>query len=127
LSKRFLDPIREATAAGNSSIFSSGIEPGFGCDLFPIALMTMSHTVYSVRGIEITNYSEYPVEWDVRELFGFGQPLDYQGGLKQPGVLRWGGVPPSPWSPTRWVCSSTRFGKRANSCPRRATCTRRAG
>lgn len=90
LSKRFLDPIREATAAGRSSIFSSGIEPGFGCDLFPIALMTMSHKVYAVRGIEITNYSEYPVEWDVRELFGFGQPLDYQGGLKQPGVLRWG-------------------------------------
>ena len=52
--------------------------------------MTMSHKVYSVRGIEITNYSEYPVEWDVRELFGFGQPLDYQGGLKQPGVLTWG-------------------------------------
>lgn len=90
LSKRFLDPIREATAKGNSSIFSSGIEPGFGCDLFPIALMTMSHRVYSVRGIEITNYSEYPVKWDVHELFGFGQPLDYQGGLKQPGVLRWG-------------------------------------
>ncbi|OMC29599.1 hypothetical protein A5740_17785 [Mycobacterium sp. GA-1841] len=90
LSKRFLDPIRTACGAGNSSIFSSGIEPGFGCDLFPIALMTMSHTVYSVRGIEITNYSEYPVEWDVRELFGFGQSLDYQGGLKTPGVLKWG-------------------------------------
>lgn len=90
LSRRFLDPLREAAAAGNSSIFSSGIEPGFGCDLFPIALMTMSHSVYSVRGIEITNYSSYPVEFDVRELFGFGQPLDYQGGLMRPGVLRWG-------------------------------------
>lgn len=43
-----------------------------------------------MRGIEITNYSEYPVRWDVRDLFGFGQPLDYQGGLKQPGVLKWG-------------------------------------
>jgi hypothetical protein len=90
LSDRYLDPIREATRAGSSSMFASGIEPGFGCDLFPIALMTMSHSVYSVRGIEISNYSQYPVEFDMRELFGFGQPLDYQGGLKAPGVLRWG-------------------------------------
>ena len=90
LSERYLEPIREAARAGNSSIYSSGIEPGFGCDLFPIALLTMSHRVFSVRGIEITNYSEYPVEFDVRELFGFGQPLDYQDGLKRPGVLKWG-------------------------------------
>lgn len=90
LSERYLQPLREAARAGNSSVFASGIEPGFGCDLFPIALMTMSHKVYRVRGIEITNYSEYPVQFDVRELFGFGQPLDYQGGLKRPGVLRWG-------------------------------------
>jgi hypothetical protein len=26
----------------------------------------------------------------MRELFGFGQPLDYDGGLKVPGTLRWG-------------------------------------
>jgi hypothetical protein len=90
LSERFLEPIRAATREGGSTVFSSGIEPGFGCDLFPISLMTMSHKVYSVRGIEITNYSNYPVEFDVRELFGFGQPLDYQGGLKRPGVLTWG-------------------------------------
>ncbi|MDT5237295.1 MAG: hypothetical protein QOF47_3282, partial [Mycobacterium sp.] len=90
LSERYLDAIRQAAHAGSSSIFSSGIEPGFGGDLFPIALMTMSHKVYSVRGIEITDYSRYPVEFDMRELFGFGQPLDYQGGLKSPGVLTWG-------------------------------------
>ena len=87
---RVTDTIRGAAEAGQSSLFSSGIEPGFGADLFPIALMSMSHKVYSVRGIEITNYSEYPAEYDMRELFGFGQPLDYQGGLKMPGVLRWG-------------------------------------
>ncbi len=71
----------EATRAGSSTIYSSGIEPGFGCDLFPIALMSMSHTVYSVRGLEITNYSQAGSEFDMRELFGFGQPLDYQGGV----------------------------------------------
>jgi hypothetical protein len=87
---KVVDKIRAAAESGGSSLFSSGIEPGFGADLFPIALMSMSHKVYSVRGIEITNYSEYPAEYDMRDLFGFGQPLDYQGGLKAPGVLRWG-------------------------------------
>jgi hypothetical protein len=87
---KVIDAIRSAAEAGQSSLFSSGIEPGFGADLFPIALMSMSHKVYSVRGIEITNYSEYGAEYDMRELFGFGQPLDYQGGLKAPRTLRWG-------------------------------------
>jgi len=90
LSKRYRDAILEATRAGSSTIYSSGIEPGFGCDLFPIALMSMSHTVYSVRGLEITNYSQAGSEFDMRELFGFGQPLDYEGGVRSPGVLRWG-------------------------------------
>jgi hypothetical protein len=87
---KVIDAIRGAAEAGRSSLFSSGIEPGFGADLLPIALTTMSHKVHSVRGIEITNYSEYPNAYDMRELFGFGQPLDYQGGLKRPGTLRWG-------------------------------------
>lgn len=87
---KVIDTIRATAEAGRSSLFSTGIEPGFGADLFPIALMSMPHKVYSVRGIEITNYSEYPTEYDMRQLFGFGQPLDYQGGLKTPGTLRWG-------------------------------------
>ncbi|MEN8159330.1 MAG: hypothetical protein ABFS41_04565 [Myxococcota bacterium] len=92
LPERYLAPIREACEKGGASIFASGIEPGFGCDLFPVALMTMSHTVHRVRGTEIYDYSRYPVAWDMRELFGLGKPLDYTGGLKQPGAIRagWG-------------------------------------
>jgi len=92
LPERYTEPIKQACERGKSAIFSSGIEPGYGCDLFPIALMTMSHKVYRVRGTEIYDYSDYPVVWDMRELFGLGQPMDYQGGLKQPGVIRagWG-------------------------------------
>jgi hypothetical protein len=92
LPERYLEPIRKACEHGRSAIYASGIEPGFGCDLFPIALLTMSHRVYAVRGIEIHDYSKYPVAWDMRELFGFGQPLDYAGGLRRAGTLRagWG-------------------------------------
>ena len=92
LPERYLRPILEACERGRSAIYSSGIEPGFGCDLFPIALMTMSHKVYRVRGTEIYDYSRYPGAWDMRELFGLGQSMSYTGGLKQPGAIRagWG-------------------------------------
>jgi hypothetical protein len=92
LSERYVAPLREAALSGNSSLFSSGIEPGFGCDLLPIALSSMSHTVYSIRGLEITNYSEYPVVSEMRDMFGLGQPLDYEGGLRIPGAITigWG-------------------------------------
>ncbi len=92
VSERFLAPLKEACEAGKSAIYSTGIEPGFGCDLFPIALLTMSHKVFKVRGLEIHDYSHYPVAWDMRELFCFGQPLDYQGGLRRPGsiIAGWG-------------------------------------
>jgi len=92
LPERFLAPLRRSCERGGTAIFSSGIEPGFACDLFPIALMTMSHRVYRVRGTEIYDYSQYPSAWDMRELFGLGQPMDYPGGLKQPGVITagWG-------------------------------------
>jgi len=86
----FFAPIVEAAREGGSSVFSSGVEPGFGCDLLPVALTTMSHSVRSVRGLEITNYSEYPVVSDVHEMFGFGQPMDYRGGLRTPGLITMG-------------------------------------
>lgn len=82
--------IVDAAHAGNASIYSSGIEPGFGCDLFAAALTSMSHRVFSVRGLEITDYSRDITIYEMRELFGFGQPLDYQGGIKIPGVIKFG-------------------------------------
>ena len=50
--------MRESTVAridasaqrGHSSIYSTGIEPGFGCDLLAVAMTSMSSRVYSIRG-----------------------------------------------------------------------------
>ena len=77
---------------GGSSIYATGIEPGFGCDLFAVALTSMSSRIYSIRGLEITDYSRDNLVYEMRELFGFGQPLDYQGGVMMPGVITvgWG-------------------------------------
>ena len=82
--------INEAGKRGNSSIYSTGIEPGFGCDLLAVALTSMSSRVYSVRGLEITDYSRDTLDYEMRELFGFGQPLGYQGGVKMPGIITFG-------------------------------------
>lgn len=82
--------IVDAAHQGGASIYSSGIEPGFGCDLFAVALSSMSNRIYSVRGLEITDYSRDNTLYEMRELFGFGQPLDYRGGIMTPGVIRFG-------------------------------------
>ena len=85
-----LTRIVDAARQGGASIYSSGIEPGFGCDLFAAALSSMSNRVYSIRGLEITDYSRDNTLYEMRELFGFGQSLDYQGGIVQPGVIKFG-------------------------------------
>jgi 2,4-diaminopentanoate dehydrogenase len=85
-----LKRIIDAGHQGNASIYSSGIEPGFGCDLFAAALTSMSDRVFSVRGLEITDYSRDNTIYEMRELFGFGQPMDYSGGIKVPGVIKFG-------------------------------------
>ena len=54
-----------------SSIYSSGIEPGFGCDLLAIAMASMSNRIYSIRGLEITDYSRDNTVYEMRELVRF--------------------------------------------------------
>ncbi len=67
-----------AAERGGASIYASGIEPGFAGDQFVLTLMTMSKRVRSVRVQELFCYSGYPVEFVMREVFGFGQPLEHQ-------------------------------------------------
>jgi hypothetical protein len=85
-----LTRLSDSADRGNSSIYSTGIEPGFGCDLFAVALTSMSSRIYSIRGLEITDYSRDNLVYEMRELFGFGQRLDYQGGVMMPGVITFG-------------------------------------
>jgi 2,4-diaminopentanoate dehydrogenase len=82
--------IIDSAIKGGSSIYSTGIEPGFGCDLLAVAMASMSNRIYSIRGLEITDYSRDNTVYEMRELFGFGQPMDYQGGITMPGVITYG-------------------------------------
>jgi 2,4-diaminopentanoate dehydrogenase len=71
------DRLEEAAARGRSTLYASGIEPGFAGDQFVLTLLTMSRSVTSVRVQEIFGYQDYPVEFMMREVFGFGHTLDH--------------------------------------------------
>jgi hypothetical protein len=78
-----LDPVlRErlegACRRGGSTIFSTGIEPGFASDLLPYNLLTLVDELDVLHIQEIADYSHYGVEYVQRQVFGFGQPLGFE-------------------------------------------------
>lgn len=72
-----LRPVEDACREGASSYFASGIDPGWGNDLLPLLLTGFTSEFSEVRAQEIFDYSSYEAEAAVRELIGFGMPMDY--------------------------------------------------
>lgn len=81
-----LDRLERAARAGGTTLFASGIEPGFAGDLLPLTLLTMSSRVRSVRTQELFTYADYPVAFTLFEVFGFGKPRDHRSIMELPGV-----------------------------------------
>jgi len=83
-----------ATAAGTGGVtfYASGIEPGFAADHLPLTLATQSRRIEAIRCSEIFLYHEYPVAFMMREVMGFGLPLDFDAMLAMPGsqAAAWG-------------------------------------
>lgn len=88
------EPIREAAAAGNASIFVNGVDPGFANDWLPLVMTSVSERIEEVRCMEILDYSTYDQPMVLFDIMGFGRPLDDTPMLLQPGVLTfaWGSV-----------------------------------
>jgi 2,4-diaminopentanoate dehydrogenase len=89
-----LDPIATASERGGSTFFDNGADPGFGSDLLPLTLLSLMDEVDSIRVQEIVNYGHYDAGYVMRDIFGFGMPLDYEAPLFLGGdlTLWWGGV-----------------------------------
>jgi hypothetical protein len=91
------DELRErigaACAAGNASLFVSGIDPGFINDVVPLLLAGLCERVDEIRAFELFNYSSYAQPDAVRNLVGMGQPMDATPPMLTPGVptMVWGG------------------------------------
>jgi 2,4-diaminopentanoate dehydrogenase len=85
--------IGAACAAGNASIFVSGVDPGFINDVIPLLLSGLCERIDEIRAFELFNYSSYAQEDAVRNLVGMGQPMDATPPMLTPGVptMVWGG------------------------------------
>ena len=90
----WVDPITEACEAGRSSCFTTGIDPGFANDLFPMTLMGLCGEVRQVRALEILDYINY--EGDYEDEMGIGRPPEYVPLLEHTDILvmSWGATVP---------------------------------
>ncbi|MPY96427.1 MAG: diacylglycerol kinase [Actinophytocola sp.] len=89
-----VQPIRDAAAEGEASLWVNGIDPGFANDWLPLALTGISERIDEVRCLEILDYSTYDNAQVLFDIMGFGTPMDDVPMLLQPGVLSlaWGSV-----------------------------------
>jgi hypothetical protein len=90
----WVDPISEACDAGGSSCFTTGIDPGFANDLFPLTLMGLCSEVRSVAARELLDYTNY--EGDYENEMGIGFPPERTSILESPEILilSWGATVP---------------------------------
>ena len=88
------DPITEACEEGGSSCFTTGIDPGFANDLFPLTLMGLCGRVDSVRASELLDYTDY--EGDYEDEMGIGRSPEFTPLLEIPDLLimAWGATVP---------------------------------
>ncbi|OBA83972.1 diacylglycerol kinase [Mycobacterium sp. 1164966.3] len=88
---KYIARVEDAARQGNSSIFISGVDPGFVNDLLPFALAGTCRRIEQVRCMEIHDYASYDGA-EVMYYMGFARPLDEVPMLLQPGVLSiaWG-------------------------------------
>jgi 4-hydroxy-tetrahydrodipicolinate reductase len=94
LGQRVTDMLEEACRKGESSFFTSGIDPGFANDVLPLVLSGLCGRWEEIRIQEIINYATYAQPDVLFDTMGFGKPLDHTPILLLPGALRfaWGGT-----------------------------------
>jgi len=83
-----------ACQAGTSSLFASGIDPGWIMDILPLFLTGVSANISRITCREIFNYALYDQPDAVRGLMGFGQPMDAEPPMLMDFTLQmvWGPV-----------------------------------
>ena len=85
------DALRErlskAATAGGSSLYASGIFPGFASDELAFLLTTQSRNIRTIRLIECSLNDHYPVADVMMDGLGFARPLDFEPFIGLPGVI----------------------------------------
>jgi hypothetical protein len=73
---QLLEQVESACREGDSSVFVSGIDPGWALDILPLLLSGVVSDIREVRCQEIFNYALYDQPEVVRKVIGFGEPMD---------------------------------------------------
>jgi hypothetical protein len=81
------DKLDAAAMKGRSSLYASGIFPGFASDQLALLLSTQSKSIHSIRVTEVSLNDHYPVASVMMDGMGFGRPLDFNPALNRPGVI----------------------------------------
>lgn len=68
--------VDSACTAGSSSVFVSGIDPGWALDILPALLSGVGSGITEIRSQELFNYAYYDQPDVVRSVIGLGGPLD---------------------------------------------------
>ena len=89
---KYIERVEDAARIGNSSVFITGVDPGFATDLLPFALAGTCQSVQQIRTMEIADYATYDGETVMFDVMGFGNPIGELPMLFHPGVLSiaWG-------------------------------------
>lgn len=88
------NPVEAACRTGISSLFFSGIDPGWATTDMAIAALAAADRVDCVRVLELGWWGSYTAEYVCREYFGFGQPAGFEP------VIMTGGFLETSWEPT---------------------------
>lgn len=71
-----LERVGQACGDGDSSVFVSGVDPGWALDILPALVSGVGAGITEIRVQEIFNYALYDQPAVVREVIGFGGPMD---------------------------------------------------
>ena len=74
--KIVLDMVDDACTVGGSSVFVSGIDPGWALDILPGLLSGVGASIREIRVHELFNYALYDAPDVVRDVIGLGGPMD---------------------------------------------------
>src|SRR3954468_7101595 len=84
---KYIERIEDAARQGNSSVFMTGVDPGFATDLLPFALAGTCQSIRQVRTMEIADYATYDGATVMFEFMGFCNEIDDLRMVYHPGIL----------------------------------------
>ena len=89
--------LQPAWEAGDSSVFVSGIDPGWALDILPALVSGVGAGITEIRVQEIFNYALYDAPDVVRNVIGLGGPMDRTPQMLEDMSLM------MVWAPMIWV------------------------